>query len=451
MKTPATEIERRVRELIRLGKTSSQITFMLSKDKAAFGDVKSLDLIVDNICEVYPDYDLIQYFMESKIITDKNGDSDTLYMYNQKKRELSSIEPTALKNMISPKLSWHHRRHTCDFVYDPVTPYKLKKFKSGWKYNIYEPPEWLSDHFHSNGEVQVEKVTKIPDMYSKYLNHLCDGHHESIEYVLDWLANSIQGRNFCMLTTIGTQGIGKGILGDIMYLMVGSSNYSKTGKRIVENQFNSQIANKKIIYLDELKISSVDQENRLKDLINDRFEVEKKGHDAKLHKNYASIYISSNNLDAIKIPEDDRRFSVIELTNKKLLTVMSSNEIDKLANDKELAFEFAKYLYYRKVDQDKMLKVFRSKRVELLRSASLTEWQEWLIDSYIPQNAGKTIKVSEFRKIAGDALDTHNPPGRPSLLKFCNMYPSKFSVKNMKIDGSKAWCLVINGENYEQI
>ena len=60
-------------------------------------------------------------------------------------------------------------------------------FKDGgiWNYNTYEPPKWYSDHFYSEGKIQIPVVKNIPSVYEKFLKFLHIVHC------------------FCVLVTIG--------------------------------------------------------------------------------------------------------------------------------------------------------------------------------------------------------------------------------------------------------
>ena len=433
------EIEQETFKLIKFGFSSQAIIANLN-DKVE--DKTLLKIVVETACKDYPDYNYIQYFMNSKIIVDKDADDDKLYMFNVARKELRVIDRTRLSNMLDSKLKWDHKRYTCSFVYNPFNEFKLGKVDGYWQYNLYEPPKWLEDKYYSCGEVQIPKLDVIPTIYDKYLKHLVNGDVKSYEYVLDWLTTAITSRNYCILTTIGNQGIGKGVLGEIMMRLVGEQNFTKSGKRIVDKDFNGQISGKRILYVDEVVISNADQENRMKDLINDYIEVEKKGVDAKLSRNYSSIYFSANQLDAIKITSDDRRFSIIELTNVKLKDVMNKNEIGSLLLEENIE-KFAQYLYHRKVDSNKMMNVFTSPRLELIKAEQLNTWQEWLIEEFIPDNRGQKFTVRQVSEIVEEEWGSKCRPGRGALQKLERVYSNKLRIFKDVSSGKQVWTVQI--------
>jgi hypothetical protein len=51
-------------------------------------------------------------------------------------------------------------------------------------------------------------------------------------------------------------------------------------------------------------------------------------------------------MDAVKLSADDRRFSIVCLTEKKLIEVMRSDEIKALTMPENID-KLARYLYYR--------------------------------------------------------------------------------------------------------
>lgn len=435
--TNMADLQHRIRGSIQLGNNTVEIVKILSD---VFSDKILLQECVERTVEEYPDYELIQFFMKSKIVVDREGEDDKIYLYNSVENKIITITSSKLNAMISRKLKWDHRRYTCQFTYDPYNRQKLFSNDNQWNFNTYEPPFWYEDSFYT-GKEQEDNISEIPKIYERFFKHLVNNDKPSYEYVLNWLANMLQARNYCMLTTIGNQGIGKGVLGDIMRNLVGESNYSKTDKKIFTKDFNNQAANVRLLYVNEFKITNVDQENKLKALIDDTIEIEAKGKDAKLQNNYASIYLSSNNMDCVRLSKDDRRFSIIELTENKLVNVLEKEEIEDLLKPSNIR-DLALYLMQRQFDDKEMMKVFTSTRTELIRSNSYNQWHEWLVDEFIPENLGKVIPVKELTNIVAEECDLNRGPSRRKFQEFEQMY-GKIKVKNKKIDNKQVWSVKI--------
>jgi hypothetical protein len=387
-------LESRTKLLIRNGKSYQQIVNSLTPLCGKDVPEKLIPQIVQDVVDDYPNYHLIQKIMRSKLVDDINSTDKLFYVVDYEKKDIITIASDKLNGLFSKTFSFSDNVYTAVQKYRPDNPVILFKNnpEDPWIFNKYIPPSWLVDSFFSKNKVEVPKVDKIPELYKKFLMHLLDNDVNSYEYVLDWLANAVQSKNYCMLCTIGARGIGKGVLGEIMCKIVGESNYHYTGNKLLKTNFNSQVQGKKIVYIDEISVTTTQEEDALKVLINDSIEIEQKGVDARYVKNYANIYISSNNLDSIKISGDNRRFSVVNLTNSKLLNVMSSDDINKLVNDENMINDFARFLYHRSVEKDKMLKVFESERTQEVRIGSLKDWEYYVVFDYALKNSGKSIR-----------------------------------------------------------
>lgn len=376
------ELKRRTEGLIRNGLPALSIKRQLLPyiEGSTNIDLNLFEKIVDDVCQTYPNYRLIQKIVRSDLVEDINSMEKGYLIVDRKNRNISRVAADKLEKLFSKNFKIYNRVYTAKFEYMPhSTDILLPNEQGEWIFNSYVPPFWYKDFYYSGGKQLIPEVSKMPKQYKKFLMHLVGGDKESFNYIVDWLATALRARNFCILCTIGKKGIGKGVLGDIMREVVGDSNFFLTGNRVLMSTFNSQLMNRKIIYCDEVKISSSKEEDKLKLLINEHLEIEQKGVDAVNVKNYGNVYLSSNNLDSIKITGDNRRFSVVNLTDNSLLESMNKKEIAELTDNKDLVAEFASYLYHKPVDQDKMMKVFVSKRTEEVRLGGLKDWEHWLL------------------------------------------------------------------------
>lgn len=434
-------IKNYVIRLIRMGLCKRDIKSMLKNQE---GSVKNVDKsiisdIVEDVCNTYPDYDLIQKVMRSKLAIDKDKEDNKIYIIDVVKQDIQTIDKTTIKEILDPKINYRDRLYTSKFTYNPLESRIFYKDGDIWNFNIYNPPFWYADFFYSHGEIKVPRVDSVPPIYDKFIKHLVDGDDRSYKYILDWIANAIQNRNYCMLTTIGAAGIGKGVLGEIMRKIFGDSNYRGNVKdEIFKSKFNSQILNKRLVYVDEIKIENSAQENKLKLLINDYVEVEQKGIDAKEVRNYASFYLSSNNLNALQISGDDRRFSIVNLTDKKLLESFSQKEIANLLDDDNVE-KLSQYLYYRKVDENEMMKVFKSERTELIRVSSLSPWQEWILTDFLRGNKKRFYTIKELRDIVVEEFGMSNKVGRRAWTKLQERFPERLKVCLKTTGDDRQW------------
>jgi hypothetical protein len=424
-------IKNDISRLNKQGKSREEIKTFITKKNPTMQE-SSIDRAIEE--ETGVQYEVVQKIMRSDLITNMNDKGSTIYLYDPFCAEIKKIEYNNLKYLFDRKTVNNLSIRPCEFIYNPFKREKI--FENGdliTYFNTYEPPKWMVDEYGQYLEY-VEKLDTIPQMYEKFFKHLTDDKKSEYDYILKWLANAIQNRNFCVLSAIGAPGIGKGVLGEIRVGLVGSSNFCKTDNRLITKDFNSQFKDKRLVFCDEINIKKTDHMNKFKDLINQRIEIEGKGENAFNSENFASIYIASNNMDSLFVPENDRRFSIIELTSKRLDIIFNSQEIDELISEENVN-KLASYLYYLEIDQDEMLKVHRSSRTEEIRRSSLSDAQEWFIEDYAVDKAGQEVEIGivqeAFREKEYKALS------RRELEKLQERFSSVFKVVQCRTNGKR--------------
>jgi hypothetical protein len=317
------------------------------------------------------------------------------------------------------------------FVYDPNNNWVVKKDRLGEElFNTYIPPFWKKDNLYFNLPFPVSPDAP-PVIITEYLDHLTDGHTESKEYILDWLKTAMESRNFTILAAIGEPGVGKGKLGEIMSRLLGQHNFAKVRDNIFKNQFNGQLKNKQIIYVDEISITSKEEADRIKDMVNERIEIEKKGVDAEEIDNKASFYITSNRMDSIRIESGDRRFSVIQLTSKSLLDSTINGRWDELLSDETIT-TFGLYLKGR-VIKNNMLKPFRSERYNVVLEAGLADWELFLLEEYFSELVGQEVTISGIKAAIGARFQyIKKMPGREKIKNLAGKFPAVVQMAQPK-------------------
>jgi hypothetical protein len=288
-------------------------------------------------------------------------------------------------------------------------------------FNDYQPPLWRREEFYYGTPVQPHG--EIPDVYFEFFHHLVGGDEPSLLYLVDWLANSVQSRNFTILCAIGAQGIGKGRLGELMEQVHGVTNFTKVRDHVFKSQFNGQLANKTFVQVDEASLDTKEAIDRVKDVVNGQIEIEKKGEDARSLRNHASFYLSSNSIDAVKLEPGDRRFSIIELTETKVEDKPEIKRIidDKIFMDPRNIDQLARYLKFKKITSN-MMKPFHSGRWEQVREASLTDWENWVVFELAPKYAGDFMELETLQSKIQEKTGVRSP-GRGKIELLCNKYP----------------------------
>lgn len=124
-----------------------------------------------------------------------------------------------------------------------------------------------------------------------------------------------------MLLVSEMQGVGKGTLGEkILAPLVGIDNVSFPNETdVVESQFNSWIAHKRLAVVHEIyQGQSSKAYNKLKNIITDRYITVNRKHMATYEiENWLHVVACSNSMRALKLAFDDRRWYVPKITEEQ--------------------------------------------------------------------------------------------------------------------------------------
>lgn len=293
-------------------------------------------------------------------------------------------------------------------------------------YNTYQAPSWRLNNYLKQEEILI---ADLPECYKTWFKNLVSNHEDSYEYLLDWIATSLTSRNYTYLTMIGEEGIGKGVTGQIFRQLHGESNYRETSGAVFKTPFNSELINKTLVYVDEVSIKNTDDINRVKAVANDKIRAERKGVDAEEINNFASYVFSSNEYDGLKIGDGDRRFSIIELTDKKVQDVPEIKELvdNETLTKPENIERFARYLYNRKITRNMKVPFKASERAEIVQKAGMKEWQKELLEVSFKtlwnSDTASHEQIKEYVQKQNNII-----VGRDKLVSFFKMFPVKFKV-----------------------
>lgn len=338
--------------------------------------------------------------------------------------------PRVIKDTLGSEEYKKHRNDgkvlAAKFEYNPYSQEVFRYSNNLIPYlNTYIKPDWRN--------VQVGVQNSIPELYEGLLKHLTcfDESPGSYNYLLDWMTNSLVSRNKTMLTLVGSQGVGKGVICDIFKCLVGKDNYYKAKDGVIKYKFNKPIKNKLIVNIDEIDIKNDSSAfDRLKDLVNDEIEIEGKGLDANNDRNFASFVISSNRTDCIRIESDDRRFSVIQLTDVPLRTTQYIEQVTSgyIFNDENIAL-LGNFLINRKINHDMLQPFISSQRYLEIKEDSSYEWERWVLQNWAPTNLGKSMKLSDFiSQYSAYISSGGKPPGQKKFEELARKNPETIKV-----------------------
>lgn len=126
------------------------------------------------------------------------------------------------------------------------------------------PPYWK--------KLEPPENVKLPEIVKKYLAHLFPD-KESREFVFDWIYTAMTSRNQTYLVLNSNMGTGKNTLVELIKNLVGASNTFSFSVEYFDSRFNSEIAEKRLVFLDEVPINERTKD-KLKYMINDVISIE---------------------------------------------------------------------------------------------------------------------------------------------------------------------------------
>ena len=256
-------------------------------------------------------------------------DTDEVYLMDEENSLISEIKYNPWLRSVSPdfkKAILSEAIPMARFIFDPYDHTKLRKetidndSREMVVVNQYEKPHWMYG---------VNPSPECPGFLTEFMEHLLPD-KEQIKYCLSWMAESVFGRNETYLVLNGDKGVGKNTLYEIMKA-VNSPRYSVIAPQsLTTSHFNSVLKDKRLILLDEYKITRGNQ-LFLKKIINKGQTIEMKGFDANTEiETFNSFMVFHNAVSDMYLERDDRRFSVLDITDKSLLSMWTPEYIRDL-------------------------------------------------------------------------------------------------------------------------
>lgn len=264
---------------------------------------------------------------------------------------------------------------------------------------------------------------------SVYLNHIleviCANDAKVFEYVMQYFAHIIQkpqDKPSVAIVLKSVEGTGKGTMMRPLLQIVGSHGIQINGDRHITGQFNSAVANKLIVFADEVDLTSSRSAESVKAFISERTVLlEKKGLEAVPIPNYSRLIVASNRSQVISAGLRERRYLVLEPSSHKaqdkayfesLHAWISNNGAEKLLH----------YLLQKNIENfDPFQAPITQGLIEQKLQSLPPHYQfikEQISDSWPFQHAADIVKISDLVKTYGDWCRqqriTVNPAGASS-------------------------------------
>jgi hypothetical protein len=163
-------------------------------------------------------------------------------------------------------------------------------------------------------------VKPIAGIVEPYIHHVtqvvCAGDLVSAKYVLQFFAHMLQKpdeKPSVAIVMKSIEGTGKGALMRPFLDICGEYAVSTNGAYLVTGRFNSVVANRLLIFSDEVDLTDTKSADRLKALISEpTVMIERKGLDAVPVGNYTRFVFASNMDTVLKAGSRERRYLVLE-------------------------------------------------------------------------------------------------------------------------------------------
>lgn len=336
--------------------------------------------------------------------------SDYIILDKETKKPLEYDANAILKLMDSESRKvFQQQILICQFEYDP---YKAKSYYldeniygSFYRINMYQPPKWFLEYKDEGLDPDKELMEFFEHFYPD---------PKCREYGFYWIYNAITSRNETYLVHNGAKGIGKGLHSELLRQIVGFENATEAQRGFLDSNFNKILDKKRLLVLDELSVDDGNKVNRLKSYINEWQTIEAKNVDAeKPRRIFINYVITNNNFSDMRIEYDDRRFSVMDVTDENLAKKWSHEKIDRFKKRIEKDTEFiAKFCFWilRNFSDGKYhpQDAWRGKRFHTLVYESLYPWQKHTLDTLrSSEYAGKSVSLKQLRSSFKDTYGDH--------------------------------------------
>jgi hypothetical protein len=197
--------------------------------------------------------------------------------------------------------------------------------------------EYYGLSFHPNGETPPGYYNLWKDFavkpdpnagtFARFLDHVaenvCNGDDTHLAWVMGWFAQIIQRPAKKLGTSLvfrGPQGAGKSIVGEEIGKILGIHYQSVSDERFVIGRFNSHLANCVLLQIEEATWGGDHAAaGKLKDLITGPYQlIEYKGKEPVRVRSYVRVHITSNNDWVVPAGLEERRFTVLDVGEKRL-------------------------------------------------------------------------------------------------------------------------------------
>ncbi len=229
------------------------------------------------------------------------------------KYEMEILTPNGNQTRTSAARRWH----------EGLDPYARVDFRPD-KPSPYDFEEYGLMVFNLFRGYQIAPAKGNIDLYWEFLEKvICYGNKELADWVDSWVSQMYQNpetKPGTALALLGGQGIGKDTFVEIITRPLGDSYYQKIANMdVLFSQFNEHLAACLLLYANEATWGGDHRgAGILKDEITaDNRLLNPKHKGSSIIKNYTRYIFASNEMHALRINNDDRRYCVLQVSDAK--------------------------------------------------------------------------------------------------------------------------------------
>jgi len=185
-------------------------------------------------------------------------------------------------------------------------------------------------------------VDAIPGDCSLFLEHIkenvCSGNKEHYDFLIGWMARMVQSPGAPARTAIvmrGRQGTGKSFFAHALGRLLGQHYMAVSNAKHLTGNFNGHLQDCVLLFADEaFYAGNKSGESVLKSIISeDQVPIERKGFQTEMQRNCLHVIMASNEDWVVPANADDRRFFVLDVSDRRACDVNYFGRIDKQLED----------------------------------------------------------------------------------------------------------------------
>jgi len=197
-----------------------------------------------------------------------------------------------------------------DFIFEPSLISGLDQAASTYnKWNGFKVAGWV-------GPGEGDRYKEVVATWRKFTMRLCGGegpHAEFEKWVADIFQNPGRKTTKAVLLRCSLMGVGKSLLGEVIRDIVGTDHSARLGLRDVTHHFNSLMASRVLVQVDEARDIQKEHDSQLNHMVTaEECVMTLKNRDSVIVKSYGRLFLTSNDLVPINMDEHNRRWLVLE-------------------------------------------------------------------------------------------------------------------------------------------